>query len=67
MNGFDWGSLMRAGIRGLGLLPDQFWALTPGELVLMLADAGSVVPLSRTRLDELVAAYQDKNKERNNG
>jgi len=67
MNGFDWGSLMRAGIRGLGLRPDQFWALTPGELVLMLADAGSVVPLSRTRLDELVAAYQDKNKERNNG
>ena len=29
---FDWPGLMQAGLRGLGLTPDQFWRLTPLEL-----------------------------------
>ncbi len=33
MSGFDWPGLMRAGIGALGLRPDQFWRLTPAELV----------------------------------
>ncbi|MCR9247891.1 MAG: phage tail assembly chaperone, partial [bacterium] len=33
---FDWASLLRAGVRGLGLRPDEFWALTPAELHLLL-------------------------------
>lgn len=67
MNGFDWGALMRAGIQGLGLRPAEFWALTPGELVLMLGDAAGGAPLSRARLDELAKSYPDKKRENKNG
>ncbi|MDH4538959.1 phage tail assembly chaperone [Sulfitobacter faviae] len=35
-SGFDWPALLRVGLSRLGLLPDQFWALTPAELQLML-------------------------------
>ncbi len=35
---FDWPGLMRAGMRGLGLRPAEFWALTPAELRLMLGE-----------------------------
>lgn len=59
MTGFDWGALMRAGIRGLGLRPAEFWALTPGELMLMLGAAGSPAPMSRARLEELARAFPD--------
>ena len=57
----DWPALMRAGIRGLGLRPAEFWALTPAELELMLGTPAGVVPLKRTRLDELLDAFPDKN------
>lgn len=67
MTGFDWPALMRAGIRGLGLQPGEFWCLTPSELVLMLGEAGGFVPLSRSRLAELEAAYPDVKKEDQNG
>ena len=55
----NWPALMRAGIRGLGLRPAEFWALTPAELELMLGQPGGVVPLRRARLEELLAAYPD--------
>lgn len=62
MSGFDWTALMQAGVRGLGLKPADFWALTPAELGLMLGrDGGAVTPLARSRLDELLHAYPDKN------
>ena len=32
----EWPALMQAGIRGLGLRPVEFWALTPAELMTML-------------------------------
>ncbi len=57
----DWPALMRAGIRGLGLRPAEFWALTPAELELMLGRPAGVAPLKRARLDELLAAYPDTN------
>jgi len=61
MSGFDWAALMRAGVRGLGLRPDQFWALTPAELALMLGERGGTgAPLTRDRLEELAAAYPDR-------
>ena len=66
MTGFDWPALMRAGIRGLGLRPGEFWALTPAELRLMLGDAAPA-PLRRARLDELLAAYPDQAKGRDDG
>lgn len=56
---FDWPALMRAGISGLRLPPDQFWALTPAELALMLGAGGGQVPLSRGRLEELARAFPD--------
>ncbi|MCU0912076.1 MAG: phage tail assembly chaperone [Rhodobacteraceae bacterium] len=60
MRAFDWPGLMRLGLRGLGLTPAEFWALTPAELMLMLGqDGGASPPLSRARLMELAAAYPD--------
>ncbi len=54
---------MRAGMGrdgGLGLMPDQFWRLTPMELRLMLGEGQ--LALTRARLDALVAAYPDEIK-----
>lgn len=62
MNGFDWPALMRAGFRGLGLKPDEFWRLSPAELLLMLGEGSGSAPLTRARLDELSRAYPDNDK-----
>ncbi|PJE29553.1 hypothetical protein PSM7751_01081 [Pseudooceanicola marinus] len=60
MSGLDWPALMQAGLRGLGLRPAEFWALTPAELRLMLGERqGAAAALGRSRLDELLAAYPD--------
>jgi uncharacterized phage protein (TIGR02216 family) len=67
MSGIDWPGLMRAGLQGLGLRPDQFWRLTPVELRMMLGADALVPPLTRARLDELAAAYPDVKKERDHG
>lgn len=56
----DWAGLMRAGLRGLGLKPAEFWALTPAELMLMLGMGAAEAPMARARLAELAAAYPDK-------
>lgn len=58
-HGFDWAGLMRAGIGGLRLLPQDFWGLTPAELQMMLGVGAVVPPLSRARLEELAAAFPD--------
>ena len=58
--GFDWPGLMRAGMCGLRLTPDQFWRLTPAELLIMLGlDAGGGSRMGRARLLELAARYPD--------
>ncbi|SER95075.1 phage conserved hypothetical protein [Tranquillimonas rosea] len=57
---FDWAALMRVALSGLGLRPDQFWALTPAELALMLGAGRAPAPLGRARLEELRAAYPDQ-------
>ncbi|MCC1493417.1 rcc01693 family protein [Cognatishimia sp. F0-27] len=57
--GFDWPVLMRAGLRGLGLRPAEFWALTPAELQLMLGQDSGAAPMARSRLDALMAAFPD--------
>ena len=60
MSGLDWPGLMRAGMTGLGLTPDQFWSLTPAELALMLGvEPGKGGAMTRDRLAELVARYPD--------
>jgi uncharacterized phage protein (TIGR02216 family) len=58
---FDWPVLLRAGLRGLGLRPAEFWALTPYELRLMLGEGEgeAQVPMGRARLMQLRAAFPD--------
>jgi len=56
---FDWPGLMRLGLRGLGLRPHEFWALTPAELMLMLGRDGASAPLDRARLEALAQAFPD--------
>ena len=62
MSRFDWPSLMRAGMRGLGLRPTEFWALTPAELHLLLGRGDRAAPLQRDGLDALMATYPDVQK-----
>jgi uncharacterized phage protein (TIGR02216 family) len=57
--GFDWPALMRAGMQGLGLTPDAFWALTPAELLMMLGDSAGPAPMGRDRLEALAARFPD--------
>lgn len=59
MSAFDWPALMRAGVRGLRLTPEEFWRLTPAELAFMLGRGAGEAPLTRARLDELAAAFPD--------
>lgn len=58
--GLDWPGLMRAGIRGLGLRPDQFWALTPAELALMLGVEAGSPAMTRDRLAQLAERFPDR-------
>ncbi len=62
MSKFDWPALMRAGMRGLGLRPAEFWALTPAELRMLLGEAAGTPPLKRGRLEDLLRAYPDKDQ-----
>ena len=55
----DWPGLMRAGMRGLGLAPAVFWALTPAELRLMLGEDGRGA-MARGRFEELARAWPDR-------
>ncbi|WP_334312311.1 rcc01693 family protein [Cognatishimia sp. SS12] len=55
----DWAGLMRVGLGGLRLTPDQFWALTPAELALMLGEPEGGQAMDRAALNDLIAAYPD--------
>lgn len=59
MSGFDWPALLRAGLEGLRLHPEEFWRLTPAELRLLLGDAGRQAPMTRAGLDALMSVYPD--------
>ena len=61
MSTFDWAALMRAGLAGLRLTPEQFWALTPAELRLMLGTNANA-PLRRKGLEALMQAFPDEPK-----
>lgn len=67
MAGFDWPALMRAGIGGLGLRPEAFWALTPAELALMLGAGRGQIRLNRKGLEALMQAYPDQREEPEDG
>ncbi|MEE4186853.1 MAG: rcc01693 family protein [Roseobacter sp.] len=63
MSRIDWPNLMRAGLQGLRLTPDDFWALTPAELKMMLGDPERSGPLLSDGLESLMAAYPDTRDE----
>lgn len=65
--GIDWPGLMRAGLQGLGLTPDAFWRLSPIELRLMLGAENATPALTRSRLEELAAAFPDQAKGQDDG
>ena len=69
MSGLDWPGLMRAGMTGLGLTPDQFWSLTPAELALMLGVDPAAAPMNRSRLAAMSRAWPDRppTKEKEDG
>ena len=56
---FQMPALMRAGMQGLGLTPEVFWALTPAELLMMLGDSAGPAPMGRDRLEALAARFPD--------
>ena len=56
----NWPSLLRAGLCGLRLAPDAFWALTPMEFAMLLGHGPGAGTLSRARLEELARAYPDQ-------
>ena len=59
MAALDFAGMMRAGLRGLGLHPAQFWDLTPAELALMLGIEGGQGGMTRQRLEALLARFPD--------
>lgn len=59
MSGIDWPGLMRAGLHGLRLTPDQFWRLTPAELAVMLGVGGAGQTLDRAGLEALMTKFPD--------
>ncbi|WP_306154523.1 rcc01693 family protein [Roseovarius sp. MMSF_3281] len=61
---FDWPALMQAGMRGLGLRPHEFWALTPAEFELMLGTGAGIAPLRRGGLEALMADFPDTPNEK---
>lgn len=61
----DWPALLRAGLRDLRLTPQQFWALTPAELGLMLGLNGYNAPLGRAGLNGLIRAFPDEVRTKN--
>lgn len=59
MKHFNWPDLIRAGLTYLRLPPEQFWALTPAELMVMMGRGGGAAPMGRARLSDLLRAYPD--------
>ncbi|MEM0977271.1 MAG: phage tail assembly chaperone [Pseudomonadota bacterium] len=59
----DWAGLLSFALRDLRLRPDDFWALTPGELALIAGvTPGEAAPLTRDWFEALSAHFPDKDK-----
>jgi uncharacterized phage protein (TIGR02216 family) len=59
-----WAGLMRVGMVSMGLRPDEFWALTPAEFLLMRGQgADTSGGLSRATLAALSSEFPDVNDE----
>ena len=66
--GLDWRGLMRAGLHGLGLRPEEFWRLTPVELMVMLGrDGAGGSVLNRAQFEALSRSFPDNKGELGDG
>lgn len=61
MSNVNWRALMRLGLDSLRLTPEQFWNLTPAELMMMAGQDGEANSLSRVGFAELSTRFPDKN------
>lgn len=59
MSKIAWPALIRAGCLQLGLRLDDFWALTPAELMLLLGPDKVEQPMARSQLQALMKAHPD--------
>ena len=59
MRRIDWPRLIRLGLVELRLRPDDFWTLTPGELLLLAGHGEDNVPPTRAGIAELLARFPD--------
>ena len=60
MTRFDWAALFVSGVRDGGLSPDDFWGLTPLELMLILGRGPGRRPMSRDALEAMARAWPDE-------
>ncbi|MEM9434925.1 MAG: phage tail assembly chaperone [Pseudomonadota bacterium] len=60
--GFDWPNLLKMGVREAGLKPNEFWALTPAEVTLLLGLDAVEKPLNRARLEEMDRLFAGQSK-----
>ncbi|MEM1128920.1 MAG: rcc01693 family protein [Pseudomonadota bacterium] len=67
MSRIAWPTLIRAGISGLGLKPDEFWRLTPAELMLLLGAGSNQGPMTRAGLEELEQRFPDLKEDPRDG
>ncbi|MEL6795134.1 MAG: phage tail assembly chaperone [Pseudomonadota bacterium] len=62
----DWNLLMRFGLGALGLAPEDFWAMTPGEFDAAAKGRMSVYRegdvMTSARFDELAARFPDEKR-----
>ncbi|MEM1360147.1 MAG: rcc01693 family protein [Pseudomonadota bacterium] len=58
---FDWPAMRQRALYDLRLTPDQFWALTPVEFMLMLGLSDDALPMGRAGLERLCREFPDGN------
>ena len=63
MSNIAWSKLMRLGLVELRLSPEDFWNLSPAELMMMLGVASGSAGMSRSVFAKLTALYPDEPKE----
>ena len=61
----DWPGMLRAGLHGLKLQPDEFWALSPVELMVMLGREKASGALTRDGLNSLLRDFPDLTGDKN--
>ena len=63
----DWAGLLRLGLGRLHLRPDEFWRLTPIELLLMAGLEPGEAPMGHARLHALMQRFPDRQAEGGDG